>query len=113
MFNSFCEKWLHEQQHHHVSLNAANSFWKLAFQYVGKLLELKLEENNKKKIPDFLHVRQVIYKNICPPVHMSFAFLDKSDNSIVHVEGDHTPLNQYERNPRYQKLYEESHIKVT
>ena len=112
MFKSFSKQWLHAQLHHHVSLSAASHFWKLAFQYVGPLMDLKAAEHNRKKIPGFLHERQVIHKDICPPVKMTFAFLDKSDNSVVEVHEDHTPLNHYERNPRYKKLYESAHIEV-
>ena len=112
LFQSFARKWVDEQLTHHVSLNAAASFWTLAFKYIGKILHLKASEHNTKKIPGFLNVRQVMYDDVCPPVHMSFAFLNKTDNSVEYVEDDHTPLNQYQRNPNFRMLYEEAHIKV-
>ena len=43
---------------------------------------------------------------------MSFAFMKKDDGTIVHVKENHTPLDQYQRDPKYQKLYEEAHVKV-
>ena len=44
---------------------------------------------------------------------MTVAFLDNSTNSIIHLDGDQTQLiTQYQRDPNYQKLYEEAHIEV-
>lgn len=73
---------------------------------------MKLNENVTKKIPQFLQIRKNIYKDICPQIQMTFAFLHKTDNSVIYVSDDHTPIKEYERNPQYQKLYEEAHIQV-
>ena len=43
---------------------------------------------------------------------MTFAFLNKTDGSIIHVDADETPLNAFQNNPEYQKLYEEARIEV-
>ena len=43
---------------------------------------------------------------------MTFAFRKKSDGSITVVTDESTPLNKFQRNPEYQKLYEEAHIEV-
>ena len=111
-FNSFCKQWLHTQLTHHVSLAASNTFWKLSFENISKIFDLKRNENISRKIPQFYQIRKNFYKDNCPEVKMSFAFLDKNDQSIIHVNGDTTPLKEYERNPQYQKLYEEAHIEV-
>ena len=103
---------MHAQLTHHVSISAANHFWSLAFKYVGHLLQLKSNENINKKIPQFIQTRKVTYQEICPDVKMSFAFFNKSNNSIVHVQADHTPISQYQGDPNFQKLYEEAHIEV-
>ena len=47
-----------------------------------------------------------------PEVKMTFAFLNKSDGTITTVAADSTPLTQFQRDPNYQKLYEEAHIEV-
>lgn len=60
----------------------------------------------------YFQVRKNVYKDICPDVEMTFYFLNKNDGTIVRVSDDHTPLNKYQRDPQYQKLYEEAHIKV-
>ena len=112
LFLSFSNQWLHTQLTHHVSLAASNDFWKLSFKYVSKILEFKFNEGVKSKIPQFLQIRKNIHRNICPDIRMNFVFLNKTDNSLVRVNVDHTPVKEYERNPQYQKLYEEAHIQV-
>ena len=113
LFYSFSKQWLNAQLNHNVSLAASNSFWNLAFKYVSKLHELKETENIKRKIPQFMQIRKNLFQDLSPNVIMNFAFLNKNDNSIHHVNTDHTPVKEFERNPQYQKLYEEAHIKVT
>ena len=67
----------------------------------------------KKKIPQFHQIRKNFYGDNCPPIKMSFSFLNKEDQSITRVNVDHTPMKEFERNPTYQKLFEEAHIEVT
>lgn len=112
IFNSFSKQWLHTQLTHHVSLAASNSFWKLSFQNVAKLLELKHNEQVTRKIPQFMQVRKNLHKDLCPDIKMTFVFLNKEDQSITHVNVDHTPVKEFQSNPKFQKLYEEAHIQV-
>ena len=49
---------------------------------------------------------------MCPEVKMTFVFLKTSDGTIVSVTEDFTPLTKFQRDPDYQKLYEEAHIEV-
>ena len=113
-FDSFSRQWLNTQLTHHVSLAASNAFWKLSFNCVPKLVELQANEQvkRKSKIPQFLQVRKNLHKDLCPDINMTFAFLNKEDQSIIHVNVDHTPVKEFENNPKYQKLYEEAHIEV-
>ena len=60
----------------------------------------------------YFQVRKTIFQDLCPDVKMSFAFLNKTDGSIVYVNEGHTPLNTFQRDQQYQKLYEEAHIEV-
>ena len=113
LFASFTEKWMETQLTHHVSLAGANAFWKLSFQYVNDICKLKTEENIAKNIPQFVHVRRQVQKEICPNVLMSFAFMNKNDGSMIYIRDDHTPLNKYQRDPRFKKIYEEAHIQVS
>lgn len=111
-FFSFSKEWLNTQLTHRVSLTASNCFWKLALKYIPKIHELKTAENIKKKIPQYLQVKKNLYQDHCPEIRMSFVFLNKADGSIIKVQDDHTPLNQFLRNSQYQLLYEEAHIEV-
>lgn len=43
---------------------------------------------------------------------MTFAFLNEEDGSIIKVDSDHTPLIEFQRDPRFKKLYEQAHIEV-
>lgn len=105
-------QWLQVQLTHKVSLTAANAFWKLSFKHLKEIFDLKEAEGVKRKIPQFQQVRKNIYKDLCPDVKMRFAFLNKNDNTVIIVEDDKTPMNKYQRNPQYQKLYEEARIEV-
>lgn len=112
MFAALSKQWLNVHLTHHVSLAATSSFWRLSLKYFHKMLEMKKDEGIERKIPQYLQVRKNVYKNLCPDVKMRFAFLNKTDNSIVYVNAEETPLSQYQRDPKYQKLYEEAHIEV-
>ena len=112
VFTSFTENWLQTQLTHHVSLAGANAFWKLCFKYVSDLYALREAENISKRIPQFVHVRRQVYKQICPNIKMTFVFKDKTNGMVHYVEDDQTPLTNYQRDPKFQKLYEEAHIQV-
>lgn len=112
LFQSFSKQWMHAQLTHKVSLAASSAFWLLSFKYVSKNFELKNAEKKLKKIPQFLQARKNMYTEICPRIKMTFAFLNKTDGSIIHVDAEKTPLNAYQRDPKYQKLYEEARIEV-
>ena len=112
LFQSFSKQWLHAQLTHHVSLAASNEFWNLSFQYVSKMVEMKEKEKVRRKIPQFLQARKNIYTEISPRIFMTFAFLNKEDGTITCVDVEKTPLDKFQRNPQYQKLYEEAHIEV-
>ena len=97
---------------HHVSLSATNAFWKIALEHVAEIYDRKIREGVTRKIPQFNQMRKIMFKDICPDIKMTFAFMRKADQSIIYVKGEHAPLAQYEQDPQYQKLYEEAHIEV-
>lgn len=111
-FSEFSKQWLNIQLTHHVSLAASNAFWKMSFEHIFQIYQLKAAQNVTKKIPQFLQARKNLYKEYCPEIKMNFAFKNKNDGSIFYIDADHTPLLQYERDPNYQKLFEEAHIEV-
>ena len=114
MLKSFSNEWLHVQLTHHVSLSATNAFWGLTLKHFQQLMDLKEAEGIKRKIPQFGQVRKNIYKDLCPDITMTVAYLNKTDNTIIRVNVDATtpPLSHYQRDNQYKKLYEEAHIEV-
>lgn len=112
LLKKMSEDWLKMQLTHHVSLTATNDFWSLAFKHIFEICSLKAEENVQKNVPQFLHLRNIMYRDACPDVKLTFAFKDLTDGSIILVNNDKTPLTQFQRDPRYEKLYEEAHVEV-
>lgn len=111
VLDSLYKQWLLVQLTHNVSAAATNSFWRIAFEFIPTLCRIREQRNIKKKVPGYIHIRRNLYDDICQKVHMKFAFLNKSNNSIEVVECDKAPDKRYPRS-RYIKLYEEAHVKV-
>ena len=111
---NFTKEWIRTKLTHHVSLAGADEFWKLSFKYVGDMLRLKEAENVTKGVPQFVHMRRLMYKDqtICPEVKMSFVFMNKNDGTIHYIQEGQTPLKNFQRDTRFIKMYEEAHIEV-
>ena len=60
--------WVVATVNHRMSLKGAEYLWKLAFKWIGKILEAKNRENNRKRVPQFPHLRKKISKNYTPDV---------------------------------------------
>ena len=105
------EKWLLTQLTHNVSAAATNSFWDLGLSYFPALIAEKLDNNVKKDVPGFIHLRRGLYEDMCPEVHMKYAYLKKSTQEIQVIYVDKCPSRDFPRR-HYTKLFEEAHIKV-
>ena len=79
---------------------------------IPQVLFLKDRDNVDRKIPQFVHQRRKLYKNFSPEVKMRFCYKNKLDGTIEIVDCHSTPSNQYQRNPNYEKLYEEAYVEV-
>ena len=104
------EKWLYTKLTHQVSAAASKSFWKTAMECVPALYEAKKEVNVTKNTPGFIHQRRKLYKDMCPEVHLKYAFLNKENNQTEVIHSKTAP-SKYNTS-KYIKLYEEAHIKV-
>ena len=100
------EKWYLAQMKHHVSAEAANSFWDLAFKYVPQCLQQR-----QKKVPKFVHQRRKLFLDHCPEVHMEYSYRNKLTGEIVEYKGTTAPIKLYQNN-NYEKLYELAYVKV-
>ena len=112
VLSSLSEKWLNTQLTHNVSAAATNSFWKISMELIPKLVSQKESDNITRKTPTFTQERRKLYRDNCPPVKMTFAFKNKSTGNIETVDCDATPMNAYQRNPSYVKVFEEAHVEV-
>ena len=101
------EKWMLAQMKHHVSAEAANAFWDLAFKYVQPCLQQR-----QKRIPKFVQQRRKLIEDNCPEVHMEFTYRNKITGQIVKYKGKTAPVKMYETNSNYEKLYEMAYVKV-
>lgn len=80
-------------------------------KFVPDLLEKKESQNIKRKVPTFKHLRRQLYNDNCPEVQMKYVFRDLLDGSIKVVNTTTAPKECNLRS-RYEKLYEEAHVKV-
>lgn len=108
---SLSKKWLLIQLTHDVSAAAANAFWDVALTFFPGLAAAKKNCGAIKKVPGYIHLRRKLYDDICPPINMTFAFLNKNTRNTEEIESKKDPSRQFPRS-QYTKLYEEAHIKV-
>ena len=107
------KKWLCAQMTHRVSQEAANSFWRAGIELIPELMALKMRDSITRKTPMFENQRRKLYKDMCPPINLRFAYKHKETGYIEIVDCTSTPTNSYQRNPQYMLLYEEAYIKVS
>ena len=99
------EAWLLAQMKHKVSAAAANSFWDLAMNYIPLL-------DNKNKVPKFIQQRRKLYRDYCPEVKMQFCYRNKSNGTIFTHDGLTAPVKMYQKDSKYEKLYEVAYVQV-
>lgn len=78
---------------------------------IPDLFKHREQFNVQRKVPCYEHMRRQLYSVNCPKIHMQYAFLKISDNSIHIVDCENAPIKRFPRS-EYEKLYEEGHIKV-
>ena len=112
LLEGLAKKWQLTQLTHNVSVAAANSFWNLSLSLIPGVFNAK--ENsvpNNKQVPGFVHMRRKLYKDISPPIHMKFVYLNRSTNMVETIHCSSAPRQRFPKS-QYIKLYEEAHIKV-
>ena len=113
LLQAFSKRWLSIQLTHNVSLKATDAFWKLAVNSLRKIYRARKLEKIKKNIPQFTHVRRTLYAKDCPRVGMNFAYRHKQSEHVHLVSDmDKAPIQKFENDPDYQKLYEVAFVKV-
>ena len=103
------EKWLMIEINHKVSKEATNLFWKL-----GKTMFHALHEARRnRKIPQFPHLREKLYKTKVPPVKMEIGYQSKEDGQLTVLKDVvSVPVSQYPPSS-FKRLYEIASVDVS
>ena len=112
MFLKFGHVWLAALVTHKVSITAASYLWRLAFQWIGPILEKKKEQGVKGKIPQFDHLRRKLMKKLCPPVSIRACYKNLESGEVVTPppsEVNH--VKAFSDINKFQKLSEISSVK--
>ena len=97
---------------HRISKTASEEFWELAKSGFVKLSETRNRQFITKKIPKFRTVRDNIYEDRVPKIHMSVAYQHKDTGDIIVMEDlESTPRSRFPPTT-YSKLYETAKVKV-
>ena len=92
---------------HNVSAAAANAFWALGFKSITKV-----QKEEEKKVPLFTQQRRKLLNDNCPDVKLEHWYKNKSNGEVFSVKGSVAPVKNYERNPKYEKLFDTAHVEV-
>ena len=111
LLESFSKKWLFAELDHTVSKTASDVFWKIATNFIPKIIESRNVENIKKKIPQFHHIRRKMYDKHVPKVNLEISYRDKNTNEITVVHDTVTPKSRFPPN-RFEKLCEIASVEV-
>ena len=113
ILDDMSKKWMSVHLSHNVSLAATYEFWNLAVKMIPKLIAAKERQDVVKNIPQFVHLRRKLYREMCPPVQLEIQYLKKSTNETINVNCQTTPVKLYSSNPDYIKQCEIASIKVS
>ena len=107
IFKELKSQWMQTEILHCVSKTASEAFWKLGMVYFTKLAHA----SRKKKIPVFRTIRDKMYNDLVPPVHLEIGYKNKESGEIEIVNDTVTPVKRYS-STKYEKLYEIGTVKV-
>ena len=103
-------KWLSIQMTHETSAAATDAFWTLSMEMMPKLFQLKEDQNIRTKIPAFTQQRIKMASTLCPTIYVNHVYKDTENGAIITISDSNE--GNYKKNARYEKLYEEAHVKV-
>ena len=110
--NKLIEDWLVVEIDHRVSKAASNAFWSLADSTFHKLYALKEQQNIKRNVPQFEHLRKILYKNNTPTIYMEVAYKNNETGEIITLQNiEKIPAKQYTKD-KFTKLYEQASVKA-
>ena len=113
MFLKFGHIWLASLVSHKVSITAASYLWRIAFLWIGCILDKKAEENVKGKVGQFAHLRRKIIQSLCPPVSIRVCYKNlKTGNITAPKPSEVNHFKQFSDINHFQKLSEITSVKV-
>lgn len=109
---SLSKDWLLCELGHRISMEASNELFEIAKKYFFNLMTAKINEGVTKNVPQFVHLRRLLYNNNVPDVKLEVAYLKKETGEIIVLDDlEKTPRSRYPAN-EYVKLYEIASVKV-
>lgn len=104
-------KWMCEELDHTISKVASSALWKVAFQFIPKLIHARNSQDIKRKVPTFTHIRRTLYDNHTPEVNLEIGYKNKETNNMCIVQDTVTPKSKFPPH-RFEKMYEVATVKV-
>ena len=111
ILQNLVKDWILIEIEHRVSKKASNEFWRLSNTMFHQMYIAK--GNRGRNIPQISHLREKLYKDYVPPVHMDLGYQPK-------YTGDVTVLNDVSSIPvskfppsQYRKSYEIAYVDVS
>ena len=105
--------WIETTVRHNVSIEGASHLWRLAFKFMGKILNKKEADGDTRKLPQFKHLRRKIMNKCVPPVKIRMAYLNLETGMEEHPPPSEIgPHKAYSDVTKYEKLYEISSVSI-
>lgn len=111
ILDELSRKWMFTELDHTVSKCASNKFWKVAFNFIPKLIEAKVQQRISRKVPQFNHIRRTLENKNTPEVQLEIAYKKRDSEEIEVVNTTVTPRSQFPPH-LYEKMYEVASVKV-
>ena len=111
ILQNLVKDWILVEIEHRVSKKASNEFWRLSNTMFHQMYIAK--GNRGRSIPQISHLREKLYKDYVPPVHMDVGYESK-DNGDVTVLKDISsiPVSKFPPS-QFRKLYEIAYVDVS
>lgn len=103
--------WVVATVNHHMSIEGASYLWKLTFQWMERIFKAKEREGNRKRFPQFPHLRRKILKKSTPNVKIQLGYRDiENGNTHITEPSFVAPKKIYSDVTKFKKLFEISSI---
>ena len=112
LLENFSEKWVSMELDHTVSKIASDDFWRLACEFLPKIVYARSAQNVTRKLPQFSHIRKKLYNDNVPEVTLEIGYKNKDTDEVTVVTDTITPIKQYPPN-QFEKMFEIASVKVT